>query len=733
MNFAPDGRLFLCEKHGLLRVITNGQMLPMPALDISQQIECWNERGLLSVCFDPQFAKNGWIYVFYTHLRNREDTSHTSSNNRVSRFTLNGDVAVPGSEVVIFEIDNLSKIGWHNGGGLAFGQDGKLYFCTGENATGPNAQKTDNLLGKLLRINKDGTIPNDNPNYEKFTGNNRAIVALGLRNPFTIDIQPGTGLLYLSMVGANFEQIERYDTSAAPVAVNYGWPDIDGPPRDQKLPENYRAPEYAYDHGKGKGLALCGGDFYNPSKPGVGAFPAAFIGKFFFCDYGGWIKSIDPMKPSERQDFATGINRPLDIATAADGSLWYIERAGIPGGSDAANSASTDGALYKIYWTGENVAGKDVPKPASKANPIPGIAMPATADGTMPATLMGTGIFTHVSQTMLTPKAGVTPYTLNSTAWADGATVQRWVALPPAGKIGFTRSGEYQWPGGAILVQHFEMENLANPEGAERPGSDIIPSNASSSEPAAPTPRSLRKRIETRVLVLDESGVFGYGVSYRWRADGTDADLVDEAGKEEILPLPAASGGARQQTWSYPARGLCYLCHTPNAGFVLGPKSHQLSGPDASHNQLQTWSKLQMFKQPLVAADLKDLPRTVKIDDASASLEHRVRSYLDVNCAQCHRPAGTGATWDARFGTELAKQEIIDGPVRNNLGIEGAKIIAPGNMEKSLMHHRLASTQPAVQMPMLTRNVPDTEAMSVLEKWIKSLPPAAVPAPAEIK
>ena len=142
-------------------------------------------------------------------------------------------MADAGSEVVLLEIDNLSKIGWHNGGGLSFGKDGKLYISTGENANGPNAQDSGNLLGKLLRINKDGSIPTDNPSLPGLTGSNRAIVALGLRNPFNIAVQRTTGLLYLSMVGANFEQIESYDTGAAPAAVNYGWPGIDGPPRDQ--------------------------------------------------------------------------------------------------------------------------------------------------------------------------------------------------------------------------------------------------------------------------------------------------------------------------------------------------------------------------------------------------------------------------------------------------------------------------------------------------------------------
>lgn len=439
MTFAPDGRLFLCEKQGLLRVVSGGELLEKPALDLTGQVDSWNERGLLSVCFDPDFARNGWIYIYHTHNRDPKDAKRESSNNRVSRFTLKGDVADPASEQVILEIDNLSKIGWHNGGGLAFGKDGKLYVSTGENAKGPNAQDGGNLLGKLLRFNKDGSVPNDNPFYRENKGNNRAIVAMGLRNPFSIAVQPGTGTIYLNEVGANYEQIERYDTGKPPEAVNYGWPDIDGPGNNKQTPPGYRAPEYAYDHGAGKGVAICGGDFYQPTSRGADAFPAEYTGKYFFSDYGGWIKFTDPAKPDTRLDFAIGINRPIDVKTAPDGSLWYIERAGIPGGSDAANSASKDGSLWRVRWTGKG--GNQAAKPVEKVSVLTGLKLPATAEESLPTTLSATGVFTDRN---LTPRAGIVAYGLNSTIWADGATVRRWVALPDGRKIGFSPTGEFK-------------------------------------------------------------------------------------------------------------------------------------------------------------------------------------------------------------------------------------------------------------------------------------------------
>src|ERR1700704_2522059 len=144
MQFAPDGRLFVCEQTGQLRVIKNGTLLSAPFLSLT--VNASGERGLLGVAFDPSFASNQFVYVYYT-------ATTPAVHNRISRFTANGDVAVAGSEVILLDIDNLSSATNHNGGALAFGHDGKLYAAVGENANGANAQSMGNLLGKMLRIN----------------------------------------------------------------------------------------------------------------------------------------------------------------------------------------------------------------------------------------------------------------------------------------------------------------------------------------------------------------------------------------------------------------------------------------------------------------------------------------------------------------------------------------------------------------------------------------------------
>ena len=194
MQFAPDGRLFVCEQGGRLRVIKNGTLLSAPFVTVT--VSATGERGLLGVAFDPNFATNRYVYVYYT-------ATLPAIHNRISRFTANGDVAVAGSETVILELDNLSGATNHNGGALAFGPDGKLYAAVGENAAGANAQSFSNLLGKILRINKDGTIPTDNPIFLTASGRNRAIWALGLRNPFTFAFKPGGAEMFINDVGEN--------------------------------------------------------------------------------------------------------------------------------------------------------------------------------------------------------------------------------------------------------------------------------------------------------------------------------------------------------------------------------------------------------------------------------------------------------------------------------------------------------------------------------------------------
>ena len=141
MAFAPDGRIFVAQQGGSLRVIKNNALLPTPFISLT--VNSSGERGLIGIALDPDFTTNNYIYLYYT-------VSVAPIHNRVSRFTANGDVVLAGSEAIILELDALSGATNHNGGAMHFGKDGKLYIAIGENANTAHAQNLDTYHGKLL-------------------------------------------------------------------------------------------------------------------------------------------------------------------------------------------------------------------------------------------------------------------------------------------------------------------------------------------------------------------------------------------------------------------------------------------------------------------------------------------------------------------------------------------------------------------------------------------------------
>jgi glucose/arabinose dehydrogenase len=306
MDFAPDGRLFVCLQGGQLRVIKNGALLPIPFLTLT--VDSSGERGLLGVAFDPDFANNNFVYVYYT-------VPGSPAHNRVSRFIANGDQAAAG-ETILLNLDNLSSATNHNGGAIHFGQDGKLYIAVGENAFPPNSQSLSTILGKVLRINSDGSIPSDNPFFTT-VGARHEIWAMGLRNPFTFAFQPGTSRMFINDVG----EITWEEINDGIAGSNYGWNITEGPTTNP----SFRSPLFAYRHGGTSftGCAIVGGSFYNPP---VVQFPSSYVGKYFFSDLcTGWIRLFDPAH-NTASDFASGISFPVDLKVAADGTLYYLSQ-----------------------------------------------------------------------------------------------------------------------------------------------------------------------------------------------------------------------------------------------------------------------------------------------------------------------------------------------------------------------------------------------------------------------
>jgi putative heme-binding domain-containing protein len=334
MAVAPDGRIFICEQTGTLRVVKDGTLLPEPfaILDVDS---AW-ERGLIGVTLDPHFSHNGYVYVCYVAPR-------PYIHHRVSRLTARGDRAVPGSELVLLEGDDQAKLGGnvpagHQGGALHFGGDGKLYVALGEQTAGAPAQQLTTLQGKLLRLNPDGSIPEDNPFWRTTRGKYRTIWALGLRNPFRFAVQPGTGRIFINDVGQDrWEEIDEGVPGG-----NYGWPASEGPTTDTR----FRGPIYHYPVASITGGAFC------PSGPET-QFPTRYRGRYFFMDFvKGWIKVLDPDHPEQVETFAEGLMRPVDMAFGADGRLYALLR-------DAwvvdANFRSSTGSLLRIGTDRANV------------------------------------------------------------------------------------------------------------------------------------------------------------------------------------------------------------------------------------------------------------------------------------------------------------------------------------------------------------------------------------------
>ncbi|MEO5718067.1 MAG: hypothetical protein ABIR29_05790 [Chthoniobacterales bacterium] len=307
-----------------------------------------------------------------------------------------------------------------------------------------------------------------------------------------------------------------------------------------------------------------------------------------------------------------------------------------------------------------------------------------------PVVLSATGAFSDVSNVV--PTAGLIPYSVNSPLWSDGALKERWMAVPndgppydPDEQIDFVATGEYLFPNGTVFVKEFDL--VVNEQTQER------------------------KRLETRLLVRDENGAV-YGVTYKWRDDNSDADLLP-GGLNEEIPVLTATGETVIHTWSYPSRAECLFCHNPPASYVLGPKTHQLNGSftypstGRTDNQLRTLNHLGMLNPSIDEAEIPNLLHSVVVTDETQPIQTRMRSWIDSNCSQCHRPGGYGPGYDARFYTPLEDQNLI------NTYVQFRDI--PG----SLLYQRDDALD-STKMPPVAKNLVHEAAMTVLRQWIAS-------------
>jgi len=675
-------------------------------LDISNQCQGWDDSGLLGIAFHPGFATNHFMFVYYTWVKpgtvagspttrpvpNLPDTYH----DRLERYTLDANgVAMPDSVKIFVDLTNQTV--WHHGGGMFFHPtNGFLYWTDGDNSVGDNDQIINkSLYSGVFRIDVDcrgGSVshapprqptggftanyfvPNDNP----FVGQSNVLeefFCLGLRSPHRMTYDPPSGKIFIGDVGeSSREEIDLINPGES--GLNFQWNRCEG--NLGKMTEPFigisRGPLLDYPHTDGR--AVIGGYVYRGKE-----FAKDLGGKYIFGDnVFRTVWALDETATPVKKTLlcvmpkGTGPNAGTDytglssFGTDADGELYFCQM------------SSIGGRIFKLQRGG--------PPPPARV---------------MPKLISQTGLFSD--PTNLVPADFLIPYAVNSPLWSDGAIKSRWFTIPTNTVIGFTANGEWTFPAGSVFVKHFNL-------------------------PVDETNPQLLRRLETRLMVRDTNG-YVYGASYKWRADDSDADLVT-TGVTEPIEIKTATG-TRTQNWFYPGRQDCLTCHTPASGGVLGLKTRQLNGSfkypnGVTDNQLHTLGHLGLFDAAFDDRKIFHYPRLVNLTNTASAPEFRVRSYLDANCSMCHRPGGAGAFFDARFETPLKKQNLINGPVANQLGLAGAKVIVPGDTNRSLLFQRV-SIVGENQMPPLGKNVVDDQAVAVIGKWITSLHAAELSLP----
>jgi uncharacterized repeat protein (TIGR03806 family) len=354
----------------------------------------------------------------------------------------------------------------------------------------------------------------------------------------------------------------------------------------------------------------------------------------------------------------------------------------------ASFGVDADGELYVVDYAGGlyQFEPNDTPNSSSE----------------FPRRLSETGLFASVVDHR--PAPGVVPYSVIAPLWSDGARKERLFALPPDTQIQFTESRGWNLPDHAVVVKTFSLDVPGNP-------------------PVA-------RRVETRLLVREQGEWVGY--SYQWNDEQTDAELVPSEGRShDLLVADGVTGESRSQSWHFPSRAECMMCHTRAANYVLGLSTLQMNRAhdygSSSANQLEVFERLGLFREPLPKRPA-EMGALSDPQDGALPIDARARSYLHSNCSHCHVSAGGGnARLELEFTTPLDKTSLLDEkPQHDRFGITDARLLAPGHPERSLLLTRINRVERG-RMPPLATSVIDRAAVSLLERWISELPAPATP------
>ena len=661
-------------------------------LDISSRVKQDDASGLKSFAFHPEYGQDEspnahYIYLFYRYTPFPPDNGD-SAYLRLSRFSVqaNGQINAD-SELVLIQQFSVSR--WHDGGDILFDNEGYLYVSLGEDTQVAHAQTLNGgLFGGVIRIDVDMDttrshpirrqpqnmapslppgwensfsqgyyIPNDNPWQSDGGTYLEEFYAIGLRSPHRMTYDQVNDEIWLGDVGES----RREEINLITKKANYGWPIWEGSlPGDKAgnvlLNEGDIAfPVYSYTHTEGQ--AIIGGHVYRGAT-----FADELTGSYIYSDYA--TRNVYALTLDE----STGEPKVEFLAKAPAGGL-------ISGlGKDASNEllliqygfyGEENGRLLRLEKTTQTVR-------------------------SAPSTVSYTGAFTDFEA--MTAKEALIPYSVINPLWSDGSTKKRWFAIPnngshdiPQEQMTFSANGNWDFPVGSVFVKHFSYKGT---------------------------------HIETRFLVRGEDSEW-YGLSYKWREDQSDADLLEDG---LITNLKIKSGETIQ--WQFPSRTQCFQCHTENAGVILGFRSHQLNSSTyypstgITANQLSTFATIGLLGDDFDVSQLDNLLTSAAIDDEEADVSFRVRSYLDSNCSHCHQPGGNAvALFDARLTTPLEEQNLIDGTVVESL-VSGSRIVKPGDLNQSALYLRMNSLEAGITMPPLSRYTIDSTAIDLIREWI---------------
>jgi uncharacterized repeat protein (TIGR03806 family) len=625
----------------------------------------------------PKFQENGFIYL----VQVPDGSKETPDGTLIVRYTIVDRAkmtADPASARVVMRWPN----GGHNGGCMRFGPDGFLYVSTGDGSGIADSLETGQdlttLLGKILRIDVDRedagkryAVPKDNPfvNTKDARGE---IWAYGIRQSWKISFDTATGTLWAGEIGQDLWEMVNVIEKGG----NYGWSVQEG---DHPFrPERKRGPtpilKPIVEHNHSDFRSLTGGFIYHSKR-----LPE-LNGAYIYGDYDTgrvWMLRYDEKakRVTEHRELCDTTLRIVAWAQDAEGEVYAVD--------------FVDGSLYHL--TPAPPAPKEAPE--------------------FPRKLSETGLFADVRG--LRPATGLISYSVNAELWSDGASKERFIAIPGNGKIEYETvtypqpaPGSvpgWRFPDGTVFVKTFFLET--------EPGK--------------------KRRLETRLLVVERvAGTEEYGdqvwsgYTYIWNDEQTDAVLADARGVDREFMVKSAAG-ERKQTWHFPSRAECTLCHTVTAKYALGVntaqmnRDHDYGGVVA--NQLATLEHIGVLDRKLPKPP-KDLEKLADYRDANASLDSRARAYLHANCSHCHRKWGGGnAEFQLLSTLPVAELGVVDTkPGQGAFDLKDPRILVPGDPARSMLRHRMTLTGLG-RMPHIASSVVDEDAVKLIGDWIRAM------------